>query len=50
MGGDDGDFIGKIECEVSIDEDEDVGYSFREGERVVESCPRMWICVENDGE
>lgn len=50
MAGDDGDAVGAVEGEVRVDEDEQVGYGLREGQRVVEKSPGVGVRVEDDGQ
>lgn len=42
------DFIGVIERQVCIDEDEEVCYNLREGKGVGEQGPCIWIGIKND--
>ena len=46
----DGHFVGIVESQMSIYEDEEVCHSLREGNCIGQEYPCMRICVENDGE
>lgn len=50
MGGYDCYFVGVVEGEVGVYEDEDVGDGLGEGEGGGEEGPGMGVCIEDDGE
>ena len=50
VAGYDGNFVGVVEREVGVDEDEEVGNGLGEGERGLEQCPGVGVGVEDDGQ